>query len=97
MCGPSSFRTPTWSTRCSCSATCPRSPTVRYDGTRPFHAADPEECVRLTPKIPTGVHVGIMDVLDLRLDPATVPFAVTLPAARDAGRAPRLDALCRRA
>ena len=54
---------------------------VRYDGTEPFHAPDPEDCVRLTPKIPTGVYVGIMDVLDLRLDPATVPFAVTPPAA----------------
>jgi hypothetical protein len=53
---------------------------VRYDGTPAFHAADPEECIRLTPKIPTGVYVGIMDVLDLRLDPATVPFAVTPPA-----------------
>jgi hypothetical protein len=55
-------------------------PAVRYDGTPAFHAADPEQCVRLTPKMPTGVRVGIMDVLDLRLDPATVPFAVTPPA-----------------
>ena len=59
----------------------PDETSVRYDGTPAFHAADPEECVRLTPKIPTGVYVGIMDVLDLRLDPATVPFAVTPPAA----------------
>ena len=51
----------------------PDEPAVRYDGTPPFHAPDPEECVRLTPKIPTGVYVGIMDVLDLRLDPATFP------------------------
>jgi hypothetical protein len=58
----------------------PEETAVRYDGTPAFHAADPEECIRLTPKIPTGVHVGIMDVLDLRLDPATVPFAVTPPA-----------------
>ncbi len=53
---------------------------MRYDGTPAFHAPDPEECIRLTPKIPTGVYVGIMDVLDIRLDPATVPFAVTPPA-----------------
>ena len=55
----------------------PDETSVRYDGTPAFHAADPEECIRLTPKIPTGVYVGIMDVLDIRLDPATVPFAVT--------------------
>ncbi len=53
----------------------PAASGVRYDGTPPFHAPDPEDCVRLTPKIPTGVHVGIMDVLELRLDPATLPFA----------------------
>ena len=53
---------------------------VRYDGTPAFHAADPDECIRLTPKMPSGVYVGIMDVLDLRLDPATVPFAAIPPA-----------------
>jgi hypothetical protein len=53
----------------------PEEPVTRYDGTAPFHAPEPEDCVRLTPKIPTGVYVGIMDVLDLRLDPATLPFA----------------------
>ena len=58
----------------------PEETAVRYDGTPTFHAADPEECVRLTPKIPNGVYVGIMEVLDLRLDPATVPSAVTPPA-----------------
>jgi Thioesterase-like superfamily len=57
----------------------PEEPAVRYDGTPAFHAAPPEDCVRLTPKIPTGVYIGIMDVLDLRLDPSTVPFAVTAP------------------
>ena len=59
----------------------PIDSTARYDGTPPFHAPDPGECVRLTPKIPTGVYIGIMDVLDLRLDPATLPFAdAPLPA-----------------
>ena len=53
----------------------PESTAVRYDGTPPFHAADPEDCVRLRPNVSTGVYVGIMDVLDLRLDPATVPAA----------------------
>lgn len=50
-------------------------PSTRYDGTEPFHAEDPEHCVRLAPKIPGGVYVGIMDVLDLRLDPSTLPFS----------------------
>jgi Thioesterase-like superfamily len=58
----------------------PEEVAIRYDGTPPFHAADPEDCVRLAPQMPTGVRVGIMDVLDLRLDPATVPFAVSPPA-----------------
>ncbi len=57
----------------------PDEPAVRYDGTPPFHAPGPDECVRLTPNVPTGVHVGIMDVLEQRLDPATIPFAVTPP------------------
>jgi hypothetical protein len=55
----------------------PFDSTVRYDGILPLEAPGPEECVRLTPELPTGVYVGIMDVLDLRLDPATLPFAAT--------------------
>lgn len=55
----------------------PAESTVRYDGTPPFHAAEPDDCVRLAPQIPGGVYVGIMDVLDLRLDPATLPFSAT--------------------
>jgi Thioesterase-like superfamily len=59
----------------------PEESAVRYDGTEPFQAADPDDCIRLTPQIPGGVYVGIMDVLDLRLDPATVPFRpAPLPA-----------------
>jgi hypothetical protein len=54
-------------------------PATRYDGTERFHAPDPGQCVRLTPKIPGGVYVGIMDVLDLRLDPATLPFSPVSP------------------
>ncbi len=59
----------------------PADSTIRYDGTEPLRAPDPEDCVRLTPKIPTGVYVGIMDVLDLRLDPATLPFSASPPPA----------------
>lgn len=59
----------------------PDEPAVRYDGTPALHAPDPDDCVRLTSKIPTGVHVGILDVLDQRLDPATVPFTLSAPRA----------------
>jgi hypothetical protein len=59
----------------------PAESTIRYDGTEPLRTPDPEDCVRLTPKIPTGVYVGIMDVLDLRLDPATLPFSASPPPA----------------
>jgi hypothetical protein len=55
-------------------------PAVRYDGIVPFSAPEPEDCVRLTPQVPNGVYVGIMDVLDLRLDPTTLPFTATVPA-----------------
>jgi hypothetical protein len=56
-------------------------PSTRYDGTTPFQAAPPDECRSLTPALPTGVYVGIMDVLDQRLDPATFPFGSTPPTA----------------
>jgi hypothetical protein len=46
----------------------------RYDGTEPLDVAPPDRCVRLPPQIPGGARVGIMEVLDLRLDPSTVPF-----------------------
>ena len=56
-------------------------PEVRYDAVEPLHVPHPEQCVRLPPKMPGGVHVGIMEVLDLRLDPATLPLADPHPAA----------------
>ena len=43
--------------------------------TRPF-----EECVRLPSTSPTGLHVPIMDEIDLRLDPATMGFARGAPS-----------------
>ena len=53
----------------------PASAAVRYDSIEPLCAPDPEGCVRLPPRMPGGVHVGIMEALDLRLDPATLPAA----------------------
>jgi hypothetical protein len=57
----------------------PDEPAVRYDGTPPFEAPAPDDCVRLTSNMPTGAYVGIMDVLEQRLDPATIPFAAPPP------------------
>ena len=59
----------------------PDEAVVRYDAVEPLHAPSPDQCVRLPPKMPGGVHVGIMEVLDLRLDPATLPLADPHPDA----------------
>jgi acyl-Coa thioesterase superfamily protein/acyl-CoA thioesterase superfamily protein len=48
---------------------------ARYDSTARVELPDPEECVRLPSTIPGGIRVGIMDIQELRIDPATVPFA----------------------
>jgi Acyl-CoA thioesterase C-terminal domain/Acyl-CoA thioesterase N-terminal domain len=59
----------------------PAKATARYDAIEPLRAPEPEQCVRLPPRMPGGVHVGIMEVLDLRLDPATLPLADPHPPA----------------
>jgi hypothetical protein len=59
----------------------PAGAPARYDALEPLRAPDPEQCVRLPPSMPGGVHVGIMEVLDLRLDPATLPLADPRPPA----------------
>ncbi len=58
----------------------PACATARYDGTAPLGAPEPERCVRLPTRLPGGVQVGIMEVLDLRLDPATLPYADSPPS-----------------
>jgi hypothetical protein len=55
----------------------------RYDGLEPFRAPSPEDCFGVQPQIPGGVRVGIMDILELRLDPDTLPFT-DAPARPDA-------------
>ena len=57
----------------------PAGATPRYDAIGPLRAADPEDCIRLPPGLPNGTPVGIMEVLDLRLDPATFPFTDASP------------------
>ena len=67
----------------------PAEPTSRYDGTAPLDAPPPEQCVRIAPRIPGGVYVGIMDVLDLRLSPDTLPFTDSPPTRACSGGAAR--------
>lgn len=52
---------------------------VRYDDTPPLDSPGPEDCIKLPPLMPGGVPVGIMEVLDLRLDPSSLPSADTAP------------------
>jgi hypothetical protein len=52
---------------------------ARYDAVPPLHVRPPDECIRLVPQLPSGVRVGFMEVLDLRLDPASVPFSEASP------------------
>ncbi|HWE67782.1 MAG TPA: acyl-CoA thioesterase domain-containing protein, partial [Acidimicrobiales bacterium] len=53
---------------------------ARYDAVRPLHIPAPEDCVRLPAQVPGGVRVGIMEATELRLDPATLPFAPRPPS-----------------
>jgi hypothetical protein len=61
----------------------PERSAVRYDSTPPLIAPEPDHCVRLPPQIPGGPRVGVMEVTELRLDPATLPFTES-PPKRDA-------------
>jgi acyl-coenzyme A thioesterase PaaI-like protein len=53
----------------------------RYDATLPFDAPGPDDCVRVPSRMPNGFEVPINKVNDLRLDPATLPFAESPPPA----------------
>jgi hypothetical protein len=52
----------------------PAQANTRYDDTAPLTAPEPQDCVPLPPRIPGGPSVGVMQVTELRLDPATLPF-----------------------
>jgi hypothetical protein len=60
-------------------AALPDGSAPRYNDVAPLRCAQPENCVRLPPTMPGGVRVGIMDVLDLRLDPSCVPGTTPQP------------------
>jgi hypothetical protein len=53
----------------------PAGAVPRYDDVAPLICAAPDDCVRLPPTMPGGVRVGIMEVLDLRMDPSCVPMS----------------------
>lgn len=61
----------------------PEQASTRYDATPPLSAPEPEDCLALPPRIPGGPKVGVMEVAELRLDPATLPFGES-PAPSDA-------------
>lgn len=49
-------------------------PAARYDDIGPLRVPPPEACERLGSEIPGGMRVGLMEAIDLRLDPLTNPF-----------------------
>jgi hypothetical protein len=53
----------------------PQASRVRYDGVEPLEVAEPEDCIRLRPKTPTGLVVGMLEAIDLRMDPGTLPYS----------------------
>ncbi len=50
-------------------------PNTRYDSVASLRAPDPDDCVRISPRGAGGVHVGMLEAVELRLDPTTLPFA----------------------
>lgn len=60
----------------------PGRASTRYDATPPLEAPDPEECLPLPPRIPGGPKVGVMEVTEVRLDPATMLWSEATDPAR---------------
>jgi hypothetical protein len=59
----------------------PAGVVARYNDIEPLDIPGPELCVRIPSVTPDGLVVGVMQTTDLRLDPATVPFAAQPPDA----------------
>ncbi len=53
----------------------PSAARVRYDAIQPLDVTEPEGCVRLPPQTPTGLVIGMLEAIELRLDPRTLPFS----------------------
>lgn len=47
----------------------------RYSDIAPLEIPGPDQCIRLPARFPGWLDMGIMETTDLRLDPATDPFA----------------------
>jgi hypothetical protein len=60
----------------------PAATRVHYDGIEPLEVAGPDECVQLPPLTPTGLVVGMLEAIDLRMDPRTLPWAPATEGAR---------------
>jgi hypothetical protein len=56
-------------------ATLPPGATPRYTDIAPLRIPDPRDCLRLPARTPEGLAVGVLETTELRLDPATMPFA----------------------
>jgi acyl-coenzyme A thioesterase PaaI-like protein len=54
---------------------------ARYDAVNPLRAPDPERCVRIRSESPERVRVAFLDAVELRLDPAALPFGESPPPA----------------
>ena len=48
--------------------------TARYDAVAPLRAPEPDRCVRIRSESPDRVRVAFLDAVELRLDPAALPF-----------------------
>jgi Thioesterase-like superfamily len=55
--------------------TLPEGDAPRYTDIAPLRIPEPADCVRLPARTPEGVAVGVLETTELRLDPATIPFA----------------------
>ena len=47
---------------------------ARYDAVAPLRAPEPDRCVRIRSESPERVRVAFLDAVELRLDPAALPF-----------------------
>ena len=52
---------------------------ARYDAVTPLRAPEPARCIRLLSRSPGRVTVGFLDEVELRLDPAALPFGESPP------------------
>jgi hypothetical protein len=54
---------------------------ARYDAVARLRAPDPDRCIRIRSESPERVRVAFLDAVELRLDPASLPFGESPPPA----------------